>query len=79
MLPNTVWHAAGTNQTQQPRVAVACNYQPWWVGRLTMDVYPIDREVWEKMPPEAQALTRHQLEWNTDFSGELTDTSAPEE
>ncbi|GIT31210.1 MAG: hypothetical protein Ct9H300mP1_32560 [Planctomycetaceae bacterium] len=69
---------AGTNQTQQPRVAVACNYQPWWVGRLTMDAYPFDREVWEKMPPEAQALTRHQLEWNTDFSGELTDTSAPE-
>jgi hypothetical protein len=44
-----------------------------------MDVYPIDREVWEKMPPEAQTLTRHQLEWNTDFCGELTDTSAREE
>lgn len=75
VLPNTVWHAAGTNQTQQPRVAVACNYQPWWVGRLTMDVYPIDRGVWKKLPPEAQALTKHQLEWNTDFRGELTNAS----
>jgi len=72
VLPNTIWHAAGANQTQQPRVAVACNYQPWWVGRLTMDVYPIDRAVWEKMPAEAQALTKHQLQWNTDFRGDLT-------
>ena len=70
VVPNTVWHAAGTNQTDQPRVAVACNYQPWWVGRLTMDAYPIDREVWEKLPPKAQALTRHQLEWNTEFRGQ---------
>ncbi len=74
VVPNTVWHAAGANRTQQPRVAVACNYQPWWVGRLTMDIYPIDRKVWEELPPDAQALTKHQLEWNTDFRGEVIDT-----
>lgn len=73
VVPNTVWHAAGANRSPQPRIAVACNYQPWWVGRLTMDIYPIDREVWEELPADAQALTRHQLEWNTDFRGEVID------
>ena len=38
-----------------------------------MDVYPIREDVWERLPPEAQALTKHQLEWNTDFSGELAE------
>lgn len=75
VVPNTLWHAAGANRSPEPRLGVACNYQPWWVGRLTMDIYPIRREVWEKLSPEAQALTRHQLDWNTDFSGELTDDS----
>ena len=73
VVPNTVWHAAGSNRSEQSRVGVACNYQPWWVGRLTMDIFPIDREVWEKLPADAQALTKHQLEWNTDFQGEVKD------
>ena len=38
-----------------------------------MDIFPIDREVWEKLPADAQALTKHQLEWNTDFQGEVKD------
>ena len=75
MVPNTVWHAAGANRSQQPRIAVACNYQPWWVGRLTMDVYPIRREVWEELPPAAQALTRHQLDWNTEFHGVVNEVT----
>ena len=75
IIPNTIWHAAGANQSQQPRIGVACNYQPWWVGRLTMDVYPVSREVWETLPPAAQQLTKHQLEWNTDFRGDLTEVS----
>ena len=69
VLPNTIWHAAGANRSDQPRVAVACNYQPWWVGRLTMDMYPIRPDVWERLPPAAQGLTRHQLGWDTDFQG----------
>ena len=72
IVPNTTWHASGINRAEQPRIAVACNYQPWWVGRLTMDVYPIQRDVWETLPPDAQALTKHQLEWNTDFRREPT-------
>lgn len=76
VLPNTIWHAAGANRSQQPRVAVACNYQPWWVGRLTMDMYPIERDVWERLPAAAQALTRHQLSWDTDFRGVLSDVDA---
>ena len=79
IIPNTIWHAAGANQTEQPRIGVACNYQPWWVGRLTMDVYPISREVWKTFPPEAQELTKHQLEWNTDFQGKLTEVSPDKE
>lgn len=75
VVPNTVWHAAGANRSAEPRVGVACNYQPWWVGRLTMDVYPISREVWEALPPDAQSLTKHQLDWSTDFRGELDDVS----
>lgn len=71
IIPNTVWHAAGSNRSKQPRVAVACNYQPWWVGRLTMDIFPINPDVWEQLPPAAQALTKHQLEWNTDFRGKV--------
>jgi len=67
VVPNTLWHAAGANTSSESRIGVACNYQPWWVGRLTMDVYPISREVWEKLPPDAQVLTKHQLDWNTDF------------
>ena len=73
IVPNTLWHAAGANRSDASRVGVAVNYQPWWVGRLTMDVYPIREDVWERLPPEAQALTKHQLEWNTDFSGELAE------
>lgn len=76
VLPNTIWHAAGANRSQQPRVAVACNYQPWWVGRLTMDMYPIERDVWERLPAAAQALTRHQLSWDTDFRGVRSDVDA---
>ena len=78
VLPNTIWHAAGANRSPLPRVAVACNYQPWWVGRLTMDMYPIEREVWERLPADAQALTRHQLSWDTDFRGILADADAGE-
>ena len=73
IVPTTVWHAAGANCSSESRVGLAVNYQPWWVGRLTMDIYPIERAVWEKLPADAQALTKHQLEWNTDFSGELTE------
>ncbi|MCH2212426.1 MAG: phytanoyl-CoA dioxygenase family protein [Fuerstiella sp.] len=76
IIPNTMWHAAGANQTEQPRIGVACNYLPWWVGRLTMDMYPVSREVWETFPPEAQRLTKHQLDWNTDFQGDLTEVSS---
>ena len=76
VVPNTVWHAAGQNRSEAARVAVACNYQPWWVGRLTMDVLPIDRNVWESLPPEAQSLTKHQLSWNTDFRGEVRPNSS---
>lgn len=72
IMPNTVWHAAGSNGSKQPRVGVAAFYQPWWVGRLTMDMYPVSRDVWKTLSPEAQALTRHQLDWNTDFQGALT-------
>lgn len=68
VVPNTLWHAAGSNTSDEARIGVACNYQPWWVGRLTMDIYPISREVWENLPPDAQALTKHQLDWNTDFN-----------
>ena len=45
----------------------------WWVGRLTPDNYPIRRSVWETLPPDAKTLTRHQLEWSTDFHGELNE------
>lgn len=79
IIPNIIWHAAGANGTKEPRIGVACNYQPWWVGRLTMDIYPVKREVWETLPPEAQALTKHQLEWNTDFQGKLTEVSRDKE
>lgn len=79
VLPNTTWHAAGANRGARSRIGVACNYQPWWVGRLTPDVYPISREVWEKLPPDAKALTRHQLDWNTDFHGDLKETTPSEE
>ena len=79
VLPNTIWHAAGANRSPQPRVAIACNYQPWWVGRLTMDMYPIERDVWEQLPPDAQALTKHQLSWDTEFRGELSDADTGEE
>ena len=75
IIPNTIWHAAGANRTKQPRIGVACNYQPWWIGRLTMDTYPVSREVWETFPPKAQQLTKHQLEWNTDFRGELREVA----
>ena len=71
IMPNNVWHAAGANRTDQSRVAVACLYQPWWIGRLTMDAYPVRKDVWENLPPDAQALTKHQLDWNMDFRGEL--------
>ena len=71
IVPNTTWHAAGANRSDAPRVAVASNYQPWWIGRLTMDIYPIRREIWERLPPDAQALTKHQLDWNMEFRGEL--------
>lgn len=73
IVPNTIWHAAGANRSSLARVGLAVNYQPWWIGRLTMDIYPVEREVWEKLPPEARVLTKHQLEWNTDFSGELSE------
>ena len=72
IVPNTLWHAAGANRSSGPRVAASCGYHPWWIGRLTMDHYPIRRDVWESLPPVAQALTKHQLEWLTDFRGELT-------
>jgi len=71
IMPNNVWHAAGANRSDQPRVGVAAFYQPWWVGRLTMDVHPVRRDVWEKLPADAQALTKHQLDWNMDFQGEI--------
>jgi hypothetical protein len=74
IMPNTVWHAAGANRSDQPRIGVASFYQPWWVGRLTMDIYPIRRDMWEVLSPETQALTKHQLDWNTDFHGELKST-----
>ncbi|MDP7395553.1 MAG: hypothetical protein QF541_01710 [Lentisphaeria bacterium] len=34
-----------------------------------MDNRPGGRDMWERMPPEAQALTRHQLTWDVDFIG----------
>ncbi|MBI82355.1 MAG: hypothetical protein CMJ81_04090 [Planctomycetaceae bacterium] len=72
VMPNTVWHAAGSNVSKKPRIAVAAFYQPWWVGRLTMDMYPVRRDVWKTLSSGAQALTKHQLGWNTDFHGALT-------
>lgn len=71
IVPNTLWHAAGSNRSEEARIGVACNYIPWWVGRMTMDNIPVSRDVWEKMPPDAQALTRHQLTWNVDFIGDV--------
>jgi ectoine hydroxylase-related dioxygenase (phytanoyl-CoA dioxygenase family) len=73
IVPNTLWHAAGNNRSDAPRVGIACNYVPWWLGRLTMDNVPVRRDVWEQLPPEAQAMTKHQLMWHTDFLGELRD------
>ena len=32
-----------------------------------------------RMPPQVQALTNHQLAWNTDFSGEVCDQSTNED
>ena len=71
VVPNTVWHSAGSNQSLSPRIGLACVYQPWWLGRLTMDSYPVRPDVWETLDPPIQALTKHQLTWNTDFRGEL--------
>ncbi|MBI83839.1 MAG: hypothetical protein CMJ81_11625 [Planctomycetaceae bacterium] len=73
IVPNTCWHAAGANQSSQQRVAVNCNYAPWWLGRITPDIYPVRPEVYQALPPQVQALTKHQLNWNTDFRGQLTE------
>ena len=71
VIPNTVWHASSGNQSNEPRVAAACFYQPWWTGRFHKDVYPVRKEIWQTLPPDAQALTKHHLDWNTDYHGDL--------
>ena len=63
ILPNTIWHAAGTNQSDRERVMVSCAYNPWWIGRLSPDNDPISRQTWERLPPAAKQLTEHQLYW----------------
>ena len=73
IIANTCWHAAGANRSSQQRVAVNCNYAPWWLGRITADIYPVRPEVYQSLPPQVQALTKHQLNWNTDFRGQLSE------
>ena len=73
IIPDACWHAAGANRSNQDRVAVNCNYAPWWLGRITPDVYPVLPEVYAKLSPEVQALTKHQLSWSTDVRGVLTE------
>ncbi len=72
IIPNITWHAASPNRTKKDRVALACSYVPWWVNRLTLDSYPVTMETYQALPGVVQALTRHQLQWNMDFTNPTT-------
>ena len=63
IVPNTQWHAAGKNQSDQSRIAVACVFTPWWIGQMSGAAQPIERHVWNELPADVQALTKHQLHW----------------
>lgn len=63
ILPNLTWHASGGNQTDRDRVGVTCFYTPIWISRILTKPNPVNRDAWDRLPPEAQNLTQHQLLW----------------
>jgi len=64
IIPNTTWHAASPNQTNDDRIGVACYYVPWWVSCTNPDITPIRLSSFERLPEAAQVLIQHQLQWH---------------
>ena len=61
IIPNTMWHAPGKNDSDQNRVALASVFTPWWIGQFSRAVRPIQQAMWDQLPTKAQALTKYQL------------------
>jgi len=58
-----LWHASGANMTtDQNRMALnIAHYSPWWNLAREGGHQPVLPEVFERMPPEMQALNRHRV------------------
>ena len=66
VFPNTTWHVASENRTDQARIGLGCFYTPWWLNRPDPSVLPISRETYERLPKTVKPLLKYQLHWSVD-------------
>ena len=57
-----LWHGAGTNNSDSPRMGLNFGYIPPWIsGEIDSSWVPVDPDVFAQLPPELADLNRHRV------------------
>ena len=63
LLDSRIWHSAGANPSEEPRVTVLTRYSPWWIsvefGHRNLAVVP--PKIYETFPDGVKDLYRHRV------------------
>ena len=64
MIDSRIWHTAGNNPSDEPRVTMLTRYSPWWMnlefGGRNQAMVP--RAIYERFPEEVKLLYKHRVE-----------------
>ena len=57
-----LWHGAGANHSNSPRIGLNFGYIPSWIsGEIDHSWVPVDPDVFAQLPPELADLNRHRV------------------
>jgi ectoine hydroxylase-related dioxygenase (phytanoyl-CoA dioxygenase family) len=59
---NALWHSAGANTSDEDRVGLSNPYFPSWLDGCNVGWTPIERRIWERLPPHVQRLHTRTLD-----------------
>lgn len=65
---NALWHAAGSNDTDQDRIGVSNPYFPVWLDGGNVGWQPVTRKAYQMFPAHVQKMHMHVLEDSAGFS-----------